>query len=337
MSDLSALPSRRVAVAMLLALLLVPLADAHLAGSRPIVQRFQFQRLPDIQPIDGTELVVDLVLSSDQQGQVRDPLRHLVSHRMDPATGLLRVEYREDASLRDEAFYAQWRLERLVEYKDMNFNGKFERASDVVVRAWRFEHFDWKRFDIQNVMLEDVQGSSTIWQGNLTGAPSMRLQVAFAGKDFADEGAVVRAQDVILYFDITNIPPRGVGSLYALEFEVTVQPGTVLGFHTVNETHTALIADAELRRALLVWGGEAYLDGREQRVAATIEDERIDDLGNKTARLVLHLPTVDRSMRFVMVSGLEYGFETLRSPIPLAPWVAAAAIAMALLCARRRP
>lgn len=320
-----ALP-RGLVAAMLLLILLAPAADAHLAGSRPILQRAQFNRIVDLRPADpGIELHLQIE---------NDPLRHIVVHGLDPATGILYSEYREDASIGKDRFFALWQLERLVEFRDANLNGRYEDVTDTVVRSWRFEHYDWRRAAIQTVALEDVQGTSAIWEGNLTGAPTMRLQAAFAGKDFTDEGAIVRPQDVILYYDVTNIPERGIGSLYALEIDVTVPDDAVLALHEVNETPTAILSDSFLRRAFLVWGGEGFLDGREQRLAATIVDEAVDG-ANRTARLVLHMPIVDESMRFVMVMGIEYGTESPRSATPMPPLVALGAIVIVAALARR--
>lgn len=318
------------ALSLVTLLVLAPLAEAHLAGARPILQRAQFQRLPDIQP-NGTELRVDLIL---QGPTLSDPLRHLVRHFMDPSRGRFAMDHAEDGSRSDDRFHAQWRFQRLIEFRDANVNGRFEDATDTVVRSWRFEHYEWRRDDIQRVLLEDVHGYSAIWSGNLTGGPTLRMQIAFAGRDFTDEGAIVRPQDVILYFDVTNMPERSIGSLYALEIDVTARADTVLGFHRVNATPTALLADAPLRRAFLVWGGEGFLDGREQRLDASIVDDAIVE-GERKARLLLHMPTVDRSMRFVMVTGIEYGIDSPRSGTPM-PWaLALAAVAIAALLGRR--
>lgn len=320
---------RSAAFAIVALVLLVPLAEGHITGARPILQRSQFPRLPDIQP-DGLALRTDLVLRNDD---LSDPLRHLVTHEIDPTLGKFFVEYRADASVPEERFYAQWRFERLLEYRDANVDGRFQPATDTAVKAWRFTHYGWSLDAIQTVAIADVQGTSAVWSGNLTGAPSMRWEVAIAGRDFSDEGAVVRAQDVALYWDVQNIPERELGSLYALEATITVQRDTVLSFHVVENTSTALLADGDLRRALLVWGGEGFLDGQEQRLEATIEDERVEG-ENKTARFVLHMPTVDEAMRFVMVSALEYGSETKRGP--LSPVVLVAAVGIGALLLRRR-
>lgn len=317
----------RVAAALVLLLLMAPAVEAHLAESRPILQRSQFPRIVDLRPADpGIELLLEIE---------NDPLRHVVIHGIEPSRGIFYAEYRKDASIGADRFFVLWQFERLVEFRDVNLNARFEPASDTVVRSWRFENYDWRREAIQTVQLADVQGTSAIWAGNLTGAPSMRMQVAFAGKDFTDEGAFVRAQDVILYYDVTNIPERGVGSLYALEFALTVQEDSALSLFRVEGTPTALLADTFLRRGFLVWGGEGFFDGREQRVNATIEDEGVVD-GNRTAKLFIHMPTVDRSMRFVMVTGIEYASEAARSPSPTPSWLAVAGCAFAALAARRR-
>jgi len=324
-----------LAALLLVLLLAAPLAEAHIAGARPILQRSQLQRLIDLQP-QGADLEVDLLLSSDQ---LRDPLRHLVSHEISPSRGRFYVEYTRDASVRQDLFFAEWRFARLIEYRDLNFNGLYEPTTDTPVRAWRFDQFDWGAPDIQRVQVADVQGWGATWIGNLSNAPRMSLLVAFAGKPFRDEGALVLAQDVAIYFDVTNIPTRGIGSLYALEIDVRVPARATLSLHEAENTTAALLADAELRRGLFVWGGEALLDGREQRLLASLTDESVQG-ENRTAKLFLHLPTVDQSMRFVMVSGVEYVVQPARSGTPLPPTLALAALALAVALtttrARRR-
>lgn len=315
----------RVLLALLLAILLAPAAGAHITGARPVLQRGQFPRIVDIQPA-----ALDLDVGLDLEG---DPLRHLVGHHIEPARGLLRVEYREDASVA-EPFFGEWRFDRLVEFRDLNINGKYEPALDTAVKAWRFEHYAWRRAAIQQVQVEDVSARSIVWEGNLTGAPQIRLEAVFAGKDFTDEGIIVRPQDAAIYLDFLALPPRGVGSLYALEVRVRAHESADLTLHSAEGTNAALLSDMPLRRGLLVWGGEALIDGVEQRVNGTLEDERTES-GERMARLVLHIPTADREMRFVMVSGVEYASEDQRAPFPGAIATGLALLVVAMLVRRR--
>lgn len=317
---------RPAVIAVVLLCVLAGAAEAHIAGARPIFQRAQVERIVDLQP-DEVAVELDLELT-------RDTLRHLVTHRIDPRSEGFYVAYREHGSIDEAGFLsARWHLTRIVEFRDLNVDSRFEAETDSVVRAWQMAHYDWRREAIQTVQLQDVTGQSVVWRGNLTSGPSLRLEVAFAGKDFTDEGAIVRPQDVILYLDVTGIPPRDIGSLYAIEFTVATQEATRLSLHASDNTSTAILADQPLRRGLLVWGGEGFLDGQEQRLVAEIVDESASD-GNRTARLVLTTPTVDRSMRFVMVSGVEYNVETKRGPLPVG--VALGAVGIALLLRRTK-
>lgn len=298
--------TRFVAVSLLL-VLAVPTLEAHVQGARPVLQFGQYARTVTI---DAGDIGLDATLTISQ-----DPLRQIVKHEIDPSRGFYAVKHRTDASQAEDEMFAQWRFERLVEYRDQNVDGIFQSATDTAVRAWRFQHYRWERGPIQRAQVADVVGSDIVWEGNLTGGPDLRVEVVVAGKDFSDEGATVRPQDIVMYIDFKDMPERGLGSLYAIEATVTVPAAATLSLYEAENTSTALMADLGERRAVLVWGGAAVLDGREQSVDATIEDDRVGKDGNRTARLVLHLPTVDSSMRFVMVSGVEYLTEDRRAPV----------------------
>lgn len=304
-----------------LALILLPLAAAHLQGARPVFQGIERNRIVDLRP-DGVRLQADLSLTGD-------PLRHFVSHEVDPPAGDFRLEYRPDGSDAETAFATLWHVARLIEYRDANTNGRFDTGIDTPAKLWRFSAYEWSEGFVQRVQVGGVDGSSILWQGNITGGPQIRLEVAVAGREFDDEGVRVRPQDVAIYLDFLELPTRGIGHLYAFEWEVTVPATARLAFHTVEETPTALLALADLQTAIFLWGGEALVDGIETRYNATLEGEATTD-GRTTARLVLHLPTADESLRFAFVSAIEYGSETRRQPLP---WglalVATAAVALA--------
>lgn len=323
--------SRLVALALLALALAPSLAEAHLAGARPRIQPGELDRTVTLAEPEALALEATYTLAGD-------PLRHVVTHTIAPAKGVYGVEYREDGSRADGRFWAQWRFERLVEYRDLNVNGFYEPATDTAVRAWRYTHYQWTQGPVQNAQVSDITGVDVVWEGNLTGGPRLRTEVVMAGKDFTDEGAIVRPQDIVMYVDHTQMPERGLGSLYAIEVTVTTQPDVALSLFRVENTSTMLAADRDLARALLLWGGEAVIDGREQVIDATLGDERIGDDGNKTASFVLHLPPVDTSMRFVLVSGAEYLTEDKRAPMPASIALAGAVLAFLVMRspARRR-
>lgn len=315
----------RLRVALLLVLLLAPSALAHLQGARPILQRGQRERIMEVE-FEGLVANVRLLQSGE-------PLRQSVRHVIDPPRGVFLVEHREDASDPEDSFWARWEIVRLVEYRDLNVDGRFEPERDTPVKAWRLQHYQWRIAARQSVLVGDVTGTSIVWEGNLTGAPDLRVEAVFAGKDFTDEGAVTRPQDVLLYIDILDLPSRGVGSLYAMEALVTVQGATQLSFHRVQDVPTAALADAPSRRAMLVWGGEALLDGREQRLDATY-GAPVEKGGNVSRALLLHIPTTDESMRLVVLSAVEYASENLRAP-SAAPGALVAILVLVVLLRRR--
>lgn len=311
----------RALVLLLLALLVVPSALAHIQGARPILQRGQTERIVDLDP-DGLQLNVGLNLADD-------PLRQTVVHEVTPQAGRFRVEHREDGSRTSDRFYAEWQIERILEYRDTNLNGRWDATMDAPIRAWRLTHYQWGVAAIQEVQVADVRANSVVWEANLTSAPDLRLEVVAAGKDFTDEGAIVRPQDLAIYFDILDLPPRDTGDLYAVEIRTRVQGETALSLHLAEETPTALLADAPLRRALFVWGGEAALDGREQRLDATLSEERVENDGNRSALLTLHVPPAEGEMRFVLLSGIEYAVASKRGAPALGVGLSLAALVLA--------
>ena len=313
--------TRALALA-LLALLVLPSALAHIQGARPVLQRIERDRIVDLQP-DGLRLHADLLLSTE-------PLRNLVEHDIDPARGRFRVAHREDAALASGNFESTWEVQRLVEFRDANANGRFESEIDTAVKAWRLTHYQWRLSAVQRVEVGGVTATSSVWEANLTSAPDIRLEVVLAGLAFQDEGATVRPQDIAIYLDFLNMPPRSVGSLYALDVHASAPAASAFRMHAADNTSTAHLSEADDRLAFFVWGGEALVDGTEVRLDTLLADEDVDEAGNRTARLTLHMPTTDESIRYVLVSGIEYVQEAERTPaLWWAPLVAAVAISLA--------
>ena len=312
----------RRALPIALALLLtLPAAAAHIQGARPLYQGTERQRIVDLQP-EGLLVRADLALSGE-------PLRHFVRHDLDPVHSTFSMEYRDDGSSAADAFRAVYEFGRLVEYRDTNTNGRYEPTLDTAAKVWRFTAYQWKAPLVQRVQVGDVQGWSSVWEANLTGAPDIRVEIAIAGLEFNDEGVRVRPQDVAMYLDFLDLPPRGVGHLYAMEWDVDVPAAADLDLYRVQDTPTALTAVAEQRAAIFLWGGEALIDGRETRFNATLEEERVDGR-NRTAKVVLHLPTADDQLRFAIVSAVEYGIEQRRGPLGWEVALLACAIVAAL-------
>lgn len=314
------------AIALVLALVvLAPLAVAHVQNARPSLQAIQVNRLVTLQP-QGLVIVGHLV-------NPVDPLRHAIEHELDPAEGRFRVEYRLDQSDASSAFFAEWGLTRIIEYRDLNVDGRYQPSTDTAVKAWRLEHYSWRPGGVRDVKVADVDATSAIWEGNLSGGPDIRIEAVIAGKEFTDEGALVRPNDVALYIDVTDLPARATGSLYAVDGHVRAASASRSAIYRVGEFTTAAVVDAPLRRAMLVWGGEALLDGREQAVVGTLGEPHVDG-DTQTRTFALSLPPMERSMHFVLVSGVDYGAESRRGPLEWGFVVVACGVAALLL--RRR-
>ena len=311
-------PPARVVALVLVALSLVPTAAAHVQGARPVFQPAELDRDVALEP-NALEMQFALHVPAD-------PLRQAIRHRVYPPAGEIYMQHREDGSRAGEAFEAQFEIERILEYRDNNLDGRWEPATDTPLKVWRPANYQWRIGGIQRVQVADVQAESALWTANATASPDIRLEIVAAGKAFTDEGAFVRPQDLAIYLDVTELPARDVGSLYAMEVRARVDTGTQLALYESEEVPTALLATGERRRALFVWGGEAVFDGVEQRVDATLVDETVDDLGNRTALVVLHFPAAQREMRFVLVSALEYRIDVERGT-PLGGLLALLALA----------
>lgn len=314
---------------ILILALLAPLAGAHVEGARPVLQRAERERTVDVR-MEGVTAIVDL-------SQKADPLRETVRHVLDPARGRFSVEHRPDASAREKAFNVTWEVARLLEYRDLNHDGRFQPDVDTPVKSWRLQNYRWTVSGPADVSVGGVPAKSIIWDGNLSGSPRLRIEVAIAGMDFVDEGARARPQDVMIYFDVRNIPQRSVGSLYAIEGSVTLPPDATLSpaLAPTNVTTGALV-DLGPRRALLIHGGEALLDGSEQRIPLTLDAPRTPDGGNTAAAMRLHLPITDRAMHFVLVSGVEYELPVERAPGVPFPLVALLLVGVATALRARR-
>ena len=316
----------RVILALLgAALLALPTALAHLEFARPSLQAGEPPRAVQM-TLQGTAAEVALTDSFD-------PLRNWVLHDVDPAKGLVRAEHRRDPPRAEEAFVARAELARLVEYRDLNADGRFSTGVDTALRSWRFSSQPWKATPVQNATVGGARGKAVTWTSNLTGAPSFEMTLAAAGLEVTDEGARARPQDVLLYLDALEVPPRGVGALHVLEGAVTAPEGSVLReVDTPDNETVGFYVEGDGRRYYFLWGGQGAVDGREQPLGFTHGEPTVGD-GNATWEFRLHLPTMDRSLHLVVVSGIEYAPSTARTPGPAA-WAILAAAGAALLLVR---
>lgn len=314
---------RRILAALLLALLALPLAGAHIAHERASLQRFQVERLVEAR-VEGRIVIVDEVLAND-------PLRQLVRHTADGTRGAFTVEHRKEASSTADRVVVGWTLTRMVEYRDANSNLLFDPA-DAVVRSWRLESYRWNVSEIRDVTLAGEKAKSIVWTGNQTGGPGLTLELAAVGKEVTDEGARIRPQDVALYIDVHGIPPRQVGNLHAIEGELRYGVAGAVTRDEATNTTVALRVDEAGRRAFLVWGGEALLDGKEQRLRATLGDPATKG-ENVTQPFRLHFPAFEHDARLVVVSGIEYALPTQR---PTPTWAGLVVVALVLAAFARR-
>jgi hypothetical protein len=308
----------------LAALLLLPAASGHLAFTRPSIQPGEGQRLVDV-AVKGSAATVDLLDRTD-------PLRHAVRHEVDPARGLVRVEHRADPPDAGDAFSMRLTLTRFLEYRDVNADGRYAPGVDVALRPWPFAAQPWKTSPVQNVTVGGAPSRSVSWNANATGAPHLDLAVAATGFDVTDEGARARPQDVLLYLDLKDLPARGTGNLHVLEMTLAAPPGSALAPVLSPENQTVGVrVDHDGRRAFLLWGGQATVDGREQLLAFSQEPAQGDG-ADATWLVRLHFPLMDRGAHVVLVSGVEYETPVARTP-GLETW-ALVAVACGLAAAR---
>lgn len=316
-------PVRAVAFALVL-LLAAQTALAHIDNPPPRLQPFQTARTPDV-TLNGTRANFDLLLASD-------PLRHLVRHTVDPAAGLFVSEYRFAPPDAAGAFRLVVEIERLIEYRDVNEDLRYDPLVDVLVRSWRLDAGTWRAGNVQDALYGRASAKTVEWRGNLSAGPSLTVLAAAAGAAVLDEGARALPQDILLYVDIENFPPRGTGHVYALDGTVRTSP--IIGAHedvaAVNVT-TSISMREERNMAFLQWGGEAVLDGRESVIEATL-GPLVD--GEQSFRI--HFPVIDRSVRLVMVAGVEYVVEPRGTDAPAAPWALLALVAVSLAWRRDR-
>lgn len=317
---------RRALALLLLATLTAPLAAAHLQFERPTLQAGQSLRMVEAS-MNGTRATISLTQSADI-------LRDHVEHVIDPAEGIIQVEHRRDTPVAAGAFRQTWRIDRLLEYRDLNDNGRYESTTDTPVKSYRLDAYQWNATPFQDVSVGGLPARYASWDGYLKDAPRIRIEVAASGKDVLDEGARGRPQDVLLYVTFTEMPTRQAGDLFTLEGAFTTpQDAIVQEFRTRNAS-LGLATDHTARRGFLVWGGEALLDGRERLIPPVFLGPPVaNEDGTQTQPLRLDLTLFERSMRLVLVSGVEYQRAQESPGAPLAALVAAV-VALALL--RRR-
>lgn len=312
-------------VVVVLALALAPaLSSAHVDRTWPSIQSNQPLREVDLQ-LSGTRATMVMSLA-------QDPARHGIVLEIDPAA-LWRAEYRVDPPDPATAFGVAFGWTRLVEYKDLNDDGKLSPGSDTIVRGWRLDAYRWNVSPITTAFVDQLEVQTMTWTGTIATGPTLKLQIAVAGRDFSDEGARARPQDVLLYLDVQGLPKRGTGNLHAFEGTMVFPAGANFGVYRTQGVDSAFMVELPRRQAHFVWGGSAVLDGREQAVNGTIDDpERGDDRWTSAWRL--DMPITERAMRFVITFGVEYNLENKRAPDAGVLGVVASLVAVGLVARR---
>lgn len=322
---------RRIVALLVVALLSLPTVVAHIDHERPAIQTVMGRRTANV-TIEGDVARFELM-------QAGEPLRQHVRHVVDPNGLSLVAEHRPDMSSRDESARFEWQLTRVVEYRDQNQDGKYQPATERSSRSWRFAQQAWNVSDVRSVTVGGQRGLDVFWQGVSTaaGGPNVTLEVAAAERPFTDEGARVLPQDLIVYLDVRDLPARQVGHLFAIEGRVVTSPAASVALDRATNATVGFYADDAGRRAFFTWGGEALLDGRERAFEASL-DPPTEANGNLSHEFRWHLPLIDQSARFVLVSGLEYETPEERRAFLPAPGIALAVVALAVVAsvARRR-
>lgn len=317
----------QVGLALALTLVLAfPSAVAHVARPWPSIQGSEPFRTADVS-LSGTAATIALTTNAD-------PTRHYVELAVDPK-GDWRTEYRLDPPDADNAFRAVWNWTRLVEYKDLNADGRFEQNADTVVRSWRFGAYLWNVTPVTTAFIDNLKVQTVTWNGQAPGAPTIRIQIAVAGRDFTDEGQKARPQDTLVYMDVFGLPPRGIGNLHSFEGSLTFPEDASTAIWRTEDLESAFLVSRPARQAHLAWGGTAVLDGNETGVRGAI-DEAHDTPDGRVAGWTLDLPRTERTMRFVMALGVEFVPTNVRGTPGLG--VAGLLTVMGLIvCLRRLP
>ena len=288
---------RAPALAVLL-ILALPLGAAHLAHERPHIQSVN-EPARTVQPtIDGPRGGYDLELT-------RDPFQDLVRHTFDARTGTLHAEYRPQPSAVAEAFWTNWSMGRILEYRDINSNGLFEPKVDTVIHAWPFSGYTWNATGPRAVTIAGVAAQDLAWNGTAANGPAVQVEIDAAGATFTD----------------------------AIEGSVSSVAGASIDPDRVDENTTAgLVARVPQRLAGFDWGAQATLDRVEQNITVTFEAPA----GTDAARaLRFHFPLFDHTLHMVFVSAIEYTQPAKRGADGVAPVVLVGA-AIIIAFARRR-
>ena len=324
---------RTLVLAAVFALALTPaLVQGHLPHDRPHIELQEFQRNARVN-LDGLQARYDLQLAAD-------PFQDLVRYDIDPhAAGAIRSEFRRQPSEAPTAFVTTWSLGRFIEFRDLNANGIYEPTVDTVIHAWPFASYAWAvegptavNYTSPSSSGAAVPSQDIIWQGTITGGPTLHLETDSAGDLFTDEGARVLPQDMILYLDVGNIPPRGLGDLFAFDGTVNVSNQGSVAFDRIDANTTAgLVARIPDRLAAFDWGAQASLDRVEQTIKVTIGDPAPD--GSRAMRL--HFPLFDHSLHMVIVVAVEYVNPAKRGTDAVGPGLLLATVALLALSRRR--
>ncbi|GEM_PF-3742463 len=307
--------------------LLAPLALAHVPHDRAFVQATEGDRVVEV-ALNGTAAQVTLLDSADR-------LRHVVTHGVNPGRMAFDVEERDDASVADRGvLHARVQLDRLLLYRDANSDGAWEPGTDTVLKSWRFVNYRWSSSGVRQVGVGGLTGvDDVLWTGALGGAPNVTLEMVAAGRDVSDEGARARPQDLLLYLTVPSLPPRQVGSLYALEGSLVAPPGASVSQEILDNLTMATHAEKDGKRAYLDWGGQAQVDNREGNVTFAL-DPPTQAGGSDVYAARWSLPLVDNGLRLVMVSAIEYPLPAARTPDVALP-LAAGVLLLAALARRR--
>ncbi len=314
------------ALALLLLLVMIAPAAAHM--DHPIPRSvLQENRDPSIS-MNGAFATVDLRPAGD-------PLRDLVQHTVNPTLGTYSIEHRPTGSGRENAFRVIVELPRFIEYRDVNDDLRYDPAIDALVRAWRMDDGRWTIGTPQDAAIGTLRVKTATWTGSLSSGPKITVQIAAAGRVLRDEGAFATPNDIVIYLQVDDPPPRATGHLYAFDGRILVGKGVdAREYRTTQNVTTAVLARQDRHMEYFQWGGEAIIDKRERVVDGWLGDGRAVE-GGLEHPFRISFPILDKSARLVIVHGLQYVHESKRTDAPGVALLLAGIAALALVSRKR--
>lgn len=240
----------------------------------------------------------------------------------DPATATLAYDYRTDEASRGSGFEFRVVLDRLVEYRDVGKDLRFDPGEDEEVRAYRPSTFTWDASRPVTTFVGANPVEYVVANGTFGARSRFSIEFAASGRVHDLAQGVLHPQDVKLFWSFSRFPFLAPDTAMALVARVEVPEGGVWREErSVDDVLAGVLVSREDALAFFDWAPTATSNSTTdvpspKLVGGSLSRGSVAG-GVESRELVLSYPRADFLLSHDPTLGFEYA--PAERP-PFLPW-----------------